>query len=144
MSSMQEMMYERRPAWLTFVAVVLFATGILRIISALYYFADSARVASSAVDFGAFGTHLFLWGIWDLVIAALALWAGYSVLGGNEFGRLIGYAWAIMVIIESFLMIAFAPWFAAAMLVLASLVIYGLAVTSEYRESEIPPASPAV
>jgi hypothetical protein len=38
----------------------------------------------------------------------------------------------------------FTPWFSLAMLVLASLVIYGLAVTSEYREEGPPPASPAI
>jgi hypothetical protein len=51
----------RRPGWLTFAAVVLFAVGFLRIISAIYYFADSARVAD--VSHGAFGDNLFLWAL---------------------------------------------------------------------------------
>jgi len=144
MSSMQDMMYEKRPAWLTFVAVVLFSVGILRVLSAIYYFADSVRVASAAINAGAFGSHLFLWGLWDLVIALLAFWAGYSVLNGEPFGRIIGYVWAILVIVQSFLIIQYAPWFAFGMLILAALVIYGLAVTSDYRADEAAPASPAV
>lgn len=136
MSSMQEMLVERRPAWLTFAAIVMFSVGILRIISAIYYFADSARINNSVV-LGAFSDNLFLWGLWDLVIAVVAIWAGYSLLSGNTFGRVIGYLWAILVIVQSFMIIGVAPWFAAAMLVLATLVIYGLATTSEYREAPL-------
>jgi hypothetical protein len=48
-----------RPGWLTFAAIVLFSVGCLRVISAIYYFADSARVNN--LNLGAFGHHLFLW-----------------------------------------------------------------------------------
>jgi len=41
----------------------------------------------------------------------------------------IAYIWAILVIVNSFLIIGIAPWFGAAMLSLALLVIYGLAST---------------
>jgi hypothetical protein len=123
----------RRPGWLTFAAVVMAAVGVLRIISALYYFADSSRVAN--VTAGAFGDHLFLWGLWDLLIAALAFWAVFSLLGGNTFGRVIGYIWAISVIVESFLLLAYAPWFGFGTLILATLVIYALSATSEWRQT---------
>src|ERR1043165_9115827 len=90
MSTTQAYSGLNRPGWLTFAAVVMFSVGILRIISALYYVADSTRVASLTA--GAAGDHLFLWGLWDLVIAVLALWAGYSLLAGSTFGRVIGLA----------------------------------------------------
>jgi magnesium-transporting ATPase (P-type) len=122
-----------RPGWLTFAAVVMFSVGILRFISALYYFADSTRVAN--VTAGAFGDHLFLWGLWDLLIAVLAVWAGYSLLSGNTFGRVVGYFWAILVIVQSFLVLEYAPWFGFAALLLAMFVIYALSATSEWRET---------
>jgi len=122
-----------RPGWLTFAAIVMFAVGVLRAISAIYYFAHSTRIAN--VSAGAFGNHLFLWGLWDLVIAALAIWAGYSLLSGNTFGRVIGYIWAILIIVESFMLLGYAPWFGFATLILATLVIYALSTTSEWRES---------
>jgi hypothetical protein len=133
-------MYSRlnRPGWLTFAAVVLFAVGILRFISAIYYFADSSRIAD--VSQGALGDHLFLWGLWDAIIAVLALWAGYSLLTGSTFGRVIGYIWAISVIVESFLLLEWAPWYGTATLVLATLVIYALSSTSGWRESPGAPA----
>ena len=124
----------RRPGWLTFAGVVLVSVGFLRIISAIYYFADSTRVNNLSA--GAFGDHLFLWGLWDLLIGLLALWGAFSLFGGNTFGRVIGYIWAILVIVQSFLIISYAPWFGSAALLLAVLVIYALSTPSEWRESE--------
>jgi hypothetical protein len=131
--------YDRlnRPGWLTFAGVVLFAVGSFRIISALYYFADSRRITNLSA--GALGDNLFLWGLWDLGIAALAFWAGYSLLAGNTFGRVVGYIWAILVIVQSFTIIQLAPWFGSGMLILATLVIYALSATSGWRESPSAP-----
>jgi hypothetical protein len=126
--------YERRPGWITFAALVMFAVGFLRIITAIRYFDDSADVNN--LTLGLYGDNLWAWGIWDLFIAALALCAGVSLLGGGGFGRVIGYIWGVVVIVQSFVIIGQAPWFAAAMIALASLVIYGLASTPEWREED--------
>jgi hypothetical protein len=123
----------KRPGWLTFAAVVLFSVGILRAISAIYYFADSARINN--LGNGAFSDNLWLWGLWDAGIAVLALWAGYSLLSGNAFGRVIGYIWAIVVIVQSLLILSWSPWYGFAGLLLAILVIYALSTTSEWTES---------
>ena len=93
-----------RPGWLTFAAVIMLSVGCLRVLSAIYYFADSARV--NDLTRGALGDNLLLWGLWDLAIAVLALWAGWSLLGGSAFGRIVGYLWAGLVIINGFLMLA--------------------------------------
>jgi hypothetical protein len=131
--SSQAMEGLRRPGWVTFVAVVLFSVGCLRIISAIYYFADSARVNN--LSYGIFGHHLFLWGLWDLLIAILALWGGWSLLTDSAFGRIIGYIWGGLVLIQSFLILGSAPWFGFAAMLLAIFVLYGLAVTSEPGDS---------
>jgi hypothetical protein len=120
----------RRPGWLTFAAVVMFSVGVLRAITALYYFADSARVNN--LTGGAFGTHVFLWGIWDLAIAVLAIWAGYSLLNGNMFGRIIAYFWAGLVLIQGFLILGSAPWYGFGAILLAILVIYAISVSADY------------
>ena len=141
MAQVQDMLTARRPGWLTFAAIVMFAVGILRFIAAIYYFADSARINN--LDNGAFGDHDYLWGLWDLVIAVLAVWAGYSLLRGELFGRVVAYVWAVLVIVQSFLIMFWVPWFATTMLVLAALVIYGLSVTEEYHERRVPAPPPA-
>ena len=121
-----------RPGWLTFAAVVLLSVGILRIITAISYFADSSKVDD--LSHGLFGGQLWAWGLWDLLIAVLALWAGWSLLGGNAFGRAIGYVWAGLVLIQSFLILAWAPWFGFLAMAIATLVMFALASTSEWRE----------
>ncbi len=121
----------KRPGWLTFTAVLLFSVGILRIITAISYFANSSKVAD--LSHGVFGGQVWAWGLWDLIIAVLALSAGFSLLQGNTFGRAIGYVWAGMVLIESFLILAWAPWFGFLAMSIAVLVMFGLSSTSEWR-----------
>jgi hypothetical protein len=108
-------------------AIVMFSVGVLRIISGISYLVDSRKVNDFTAGF--FGDNMWAWGLWDLGIAAVAIWAAYSLLGGGEFGRVIAYIWAILVIVNGFLIIGIAPWFAAAMITLAVLVVYGLAST---------------
>ena len=60
---------------------------------------------------------------------------GGSLLAGGGFGRLIAYIWAILVIVQSFLIIGQAPWYAALMILLAVLVIHGLSSTKRTSEA---------
>jgi hypothetical protein len=122
----------KRPGWLTFAGVLMISIGCLRIISAISYFADSAKV--NDLSHGLFGDQIWLWGLWDLVIAVLAIWGGFSLLGGNTFGRVIGYIWAGVVLVQSFLVLAWAPWYGFAAMLLAIFVMYAISVTSGWRE----------
>jgi hypothetical protein len=122
----------QRPGWLTFAAVVMFAVGVMRVISAIYYFSDSHRI--NDLGTGAFSTHLFWWGIWDLAIAGLALYAGFSLLNGNLGGRIIGYFWAILMIIQSFLILGQAPVYGFSALGVALLVIYGISRSADWTQ----------
>jgi hypothetical protein len=134
MSSMQA--YANRTGWIMLAAIVMFSVGFFRIISGIAYLANSHRV--NQVTGGLFGGQLWAWGIWDLVIAALAIWAAYSLLGGGEFGRIAAYVWAIVVIVNGFVLIDYEPWFAAAMITLAVFVVYGLASTPLDRQLATP------
>jgi hypothetical protein len=125
MSSMQA--YASRTGWIMLAAVVMFSVGVFRIISGISYLANSHKINDYTAGF--FGDNMWAWGLWDLLIAVIAIWAAFSLLKSGEFGRVIAYLWAILVIINSFLTIGIAPWFGAAMLTLALLVIYGLAST---------------
>jgi hypothetical protein len=122
----------KRPGWLTFAAVILFTVAIVNVISAISYFADSRKV--NDLSLGLFGDNLWLWGLWDLVIAGLALWGAWSLLNGDTAGRVIGFIWAAVVMVQSFMLFAWAPWYAAAALALSLLVMYALSVTSDWRE----------
>ena len=119
----------RRNGWVTFAAVAMFAIAFVRIISAFTYFdnADDVNDLTNSI----FGDDLWTAGVWDLAIAALAFFAGYSLLGVGGFGKVVAYIWAVLVIVQSFLIIGVAPWWSIAMIALASGVIYGLAKSSE-------------
>ena len=120
--------YEDRPAgsgWAEFAAMVMFAVGFFRIISAISYFANSHKINN--LTNGLFSGHNWGWGLWDLLIACLAILAGLSILAGGGFGRFFGYLWAILVIVQGFTIINLAPWYSAFAITLGVLVIYGLA-----------------
>lgn len=131
----------RRPPGVTFAAVVLIAVGCARIISAIYYFADSNRL-SQAAD-GPFAHHLFYWGFWDLIIAALALSGGLALLKEKEIGFVLGYVFGGLLIVQSLLLIAASPWYSFAGLLLASVLIYVLATNDnpdvEYGSGYVDP-----
>ena len=73
--------YDTRSGWVTFSAILMFAVGFARVISAITYFDDSNDVNNLTA--GLFGDSLWAWGFWDLVIAALALFAGWSLLSNG-------------------------------------------------------------
>ena len=103
----------------------MFAVGFSRIISAIGYFADSHKVNN--LTGGLFSGHTWGWGLWDLLIATAAILAGLSLLSGGGFGRVLGYIWAVLVIVQGFTIINLAPWYGALAITLGVLVIFGLA-----------------
>jgi hypothetical protein len=119
--------YDRGSGWIAFAAIVLFSVGFFRIISAIAYFANSAKINN--LTNGLFSSHLWAWGLWDLLIAGVAILGGMSLLAGGGFGRVIGYIWGVLVIVQSFAVITYAPWYGALSLALACLVVYGLAAS---------------
>jgi hypothetical protein len=122
---------QRRPGWLTFSAVVMFAVCFIRIITAILYFRGGTQI--NDLTNSVFGNGLWAWGVWDLFLAGMAVIAGVSLLGGGGFGRLLGYIWAIWVIVQSFLIVNLVPWYAVTMIALGALVIYGLASTADWE-----------
>jgi hypothetical protein len=119
----------RSSGWLTFAAIILFSVAFLRVISGIAYLSDSIKVAD--VSNGLFGDDLFWWGLWDLLIAVLAGYAAYSLLSNGAYGRVVGYVWAVVAIVQAFLIISWAPWFGAAMIAVAILVLYALTITGD-------------
>jgi len=117
----------RHSGWLEFAAVVLFAIGFFRIISAITYFSNSYKLNN--LTNGLFASHNWAWGLWDLLIAAAAIFGGMSLFANGGFGRVIGYIAGVLVIVQGFAVINIAPWYGAAAIVVGVLVVYGLAAT---------------
>src|SRR5689334_25401092 len=81
----------RRSGWVTFAAVVMFAVCFVRIISGINYVGGGSQI--NDLTGSVFGNQLWVWGIWDLCLAGLVLFAGLSLLGGGGFGRVVVYVW---------------------------------------------------
>ena len=129
---MSDYAYEdRRSGWLEFAAILMFAVGFFRIISAIDYFADKHRLNDLAG--GLFSDNLWAWGLWDLCIAALAILAGLSLLANGGFGRVVGYMFSVLIIVQGFSVVGVAPWYGAISITLGALVAY--AIASNRREA---------
>src|SRR5437588_2332695 len=85
-----------RPGWVTFAAVASFLVGVYYILIALSEFSNSYWIYSNLPNnvYSLAGSHLFWWGIFDSIIAAFAILAGFSLLRGGVTGLIIGFTGA--------------------------------------------------
>ena len=123
-----------RPGLVTYAAIMMFALGGFHILLAISEFANSTWVLSR-LDVELFIPILLIWGILDLIIGALALYAGVSTLRGGKFGWFMGYTFATLGIIRWLFYIPVAPVLAVAVIVLSMLVIYGLVKHADYFQA---------
>ena len=120
------------PGWIKFSVIVLFAVGIFRIVAAIARFLDSTKINAFS---GVFENHSWGWGIFDLAIAVLALSAAFSLAARGRYGRLFAYAWAVLAMINAFMIIEFVPTYAVTTIALAALVLYAMLVTGPQVDS---------
>ena len=121
-----------RPGLLTYAAIMMFVLGGFHILLALSEFANSTWVLSR-LDVELFIPILFIWGIVDLIIGSLAVYAGVSLLRGGTFGLATGYIFASLGIIRWLFHIPVSPVLAVVVIALNALVIYALVENAEYR-----------
>ena len=121
-----------RPALLTYAAIMMFVLGGFHILLAISEFASSTWMLSR-LDIELFIPILFIWGIVDLIIGAIAVYAGVSILRGGAFGFITGFTFAGLGIIRWLFYIPVAPVLAVVVIALNALVIYGLAEHADYQ-----------
>src|SRR5215210_4661937 len=121
----------RRPDLVTFAAIIMFTLGGFHVLLAISEFANSTWVLSR-IDIQLFIPILIIWGVIDLIIGAIALYAGFSILSGGTFGWLMGVAFACVGIIR---WLFYIPVLAIAIIALDVLIIYGLVKDSDYFQT---------
>jgi hypothetical protein len=120
----------RRPGMATFAAIIMFMVAGFEVLSALLAFAGTGWWVT---DMGNLVyTNFVLWGIVDLVIALIALYAGIDLLRGGTFGRMMGYLFAVVGAIRWLFVIPAAPILAVVVIALCVMVIYALATHPDY------------
>src|SRR5918911_4793015 len=97
----------RRPGMLTFAAVIMFVVAGFEALAALLAFAGTGWWVTEAGNL--VYANLVLWGILDLVIALIALYAGIDLLRGGAFGVVMGYLFAGLGAIRWLFVIPVAP-----------------------------------
>jgi len=117
----------------TFAAVMMFLVAGFEALSALLAFAGTGWWVT---DMGNLVyANFVLWGIVDLIIALIAVYAGIDLLRGGPFGLVMGYLFAGLGAIRWLFVIPAAPVLAVVVIALCVMVIYGLAKYSEQLES---------
>jgi len=117
----------------TFAAVIMFMVAGFEVLSAILAFAGTGWWVT---DMGNLVyTNFVLWGVLDLIIALIALFAGIDILRGGTFGVVVGYLFAVVGAIRWLFVIPAAPILAVVVIALCVMVIYGLSETSEYSRS---------
>jgi hypothetical protein len=122
-----------RPGMLTFAAVIMFMVAGFEALAALFAFAGTGWWVTEMGNL--VYANWVLWGILDLIIALIALYAGIDLLRGGAFGAVMGYTFAIVGAIRWLFVIPAAPILSVVVIALCVLVIYALATNSDYVAS---------
>jgi hypothetical protein len=118
---------ERRGAgWLVFASVVLITGGIMRVIDALWAF-DKDDEITERLQVILWDDNLAAYGWLWLIVGVLLIAAGFAVLQGSEWARWFGIGMAAIAAVSSFLWIYEFPIWSLVGVIIAFLVMYGLA-----------------
>src|SRR5215216_5317515 len=120
----------RRPGMVTFAAVIMFMVAGFEVLSAILAFAGTGWWVT---DMGNLVyTNFVFWGVLDLIIALIALYAGIDILRGGTYGLVVGYIFAVVGAIRWLFVIPAAPVLAVVVVALCVMVVYSLARYTDY------------
>ena len=115
-----------------FAAILLTVAGVLNIIYGIAAIADGDFFAGETVY--AF-SNVDVWGWIILIVGVIQLTAGFSLMGGGVYGRMIGIFAASVGAVESLLAVSGAhPFWALGVFAICLIVIHGLVVYGEPLE----------
>lgn len=122
----------RRPGWVVFAAILMFGIGGFTLLSAIADFVNPGWIEGLSI----FGDKLnsVSYGIIDLIIALVALYAGFDILQGGKTGYWLGVIFSTLNVLRWFIFMPGAPILALTMAFIWMLVAYGLATNQDYFE----------
>ena len=124
----------KRPGLVTFTAIMLFVVAGMHVVTAIEELTGGKALQD--VSFGLFSGDLAIWGIVDLIIVAVIVFAGIDILRGGSFGRWFGIIFASISAIRSFWFVYWAPVAAFTVIALDIFIIYELIMNEEYFDRE--------
>jgi len=124
---------DRRPGLVTFAAIIMIIMGSFQVLVAISEIVNSTWLLNLTNDW--VGARLLFWGLVDICVAALALYAGIDILRGGRLGQFLGYLFAGLGVLRWLVYVTATPVLAVVIIALDVLVIYGLAHHSDYFET---------
>jgi hypothetical protein len=122
----------RRPRMVTFAALIMFMVAGFEALSAILAVGGTGWWVTEMGNL-VYANFVF-WGILDLIIALIALYAGIDILRGGTFGVLMGFLFASFGLVRWLFVIPAAPILSVVVIALCVMVIYGLATHYDYME----------
>jgi hypothetical protein len=121
---------KKRSGWVVFASILMFGIGGIALLAAIADFVNPSWIEDQSI----LGNSLdFLWyGAFDLVIGLAAIYAGLEILRGGKIGYWLGIIFATLSAFRWFLFMPGAPIWALTMILVWTLVIYGLASNMDY------------
>ena len=112
--------------WILFASIMMLVGGTFTILQGLGALLHRGRFYHTAADYP-YGTNLTAWG-WILIIAGtIVLLAGFAVLTGALWARIVGITIASLSALANFFFIPFYPFWALTIITLDIFVIWALA-----------------
>jgi len=118
---------EHTSRWLTFSSIILVFAGVMKIFDSLWAFNAKEDVDRLLTD-ATLGSTAKTYGWFWLILGILLVAAGFGVLIGSQLGRWFGVIVAVIAAIGTMAWMPYYPVWALTYVVLAILVIYGLAI----------------
>jgi hypothetical protein len=123
---------DRGYGWMIFASIMLVIVGIYDFLWGLTWLVRDSKYNVDQV----LVTNLTFWGWFYLVLGAVGIFAGFSILAKMQWARWFAVIWASINMVFMFVVIWAYPISALAIIILDMLVIYGL-VTYGGRDSEV-------
>jgi hypothetical protein len=125
---MSQTPYQEPSGWAT--GAVLFAGILMIVIGIMEAFQGLAAIFENEFyvvsENYAFEFDVTAWGWIHLILGALVIFAGYSLMAGRTFGRILGLILATLAAIANFFFIPYYPFWSLLMIALAVWVIWAL------------------
>jgi hypothetical protein len=131
---MSQTPYREPSGWAT--GAVLFAGILMIVIGIMEAFQGLAAIFDDefyvVTENYVFDLDVTAWGWIHLILGALVILAGYSLMAGRTFGRILGLILATLAAIANFFFVPYYPFWSLLMIALAVWVIWAL--TSRWHE----------
>jgi hypothetical protein len=119
----------RRPALVTFAAILLLMLGGFQLVLSITEFFQYAFGALPPMATANF--NIILWLI-DVILALVLFYGGYALLQGQAIGRLIALIVTVVTAIRWFFYLWYIPWAAALVIGICLLIIFALVRNEDY------------